>query len=82
MTTWTCPPEGVQRGALRGRAAGGGWAEIPAIPRPSGVATPDSAPPPGSGAPLRRGVAPRATRARETCARDFTTSPGRWRHGN
>ena len=82
MTTQTCPPGAAQQGPLPGHVAGGGWAEIPAIPRLSRVAALDSAPPPGDDAPLGRGVRPRVTPARGTCARDFTTSPGRCRHGN
>ena len=60
MTTQTRLPGGARR------------AEISAIPLPSCVAPRDSAPPPGSGVPLRRGAVPRPTRPDPTGARDFT----------
>jgi hypothetical protein len=56
--------------------------EIPAIPRLSRAAHRRAAPPPAAATPPGRGVAPRASRARETRARDFTPSAGRRTHGN
>jgi hypothetical protein len=61
---------------------GGGWAEIPAISFPPGVAAQDSAPPPGSGPPPPRGVPPRVTPARGTRARNCTPIEQRFSRGN
>ena len=67
------------RGSGGGGLMGGKISGIHLWPR---VATPGSAPPPGSGAPLGRGVWPRPTGAGPTGARDFTTTEREFRRAD